>query len=142
MAGGALVALTVGASVVAGASPAPAGPGAGAGGIVVVGGPAPAGSPPDFEKVEAAFTKYTACMREHGVDMPDPVKVEGSAPLGEGGMVTITPATGTALALPFDPTSTEFAAADAACTSILEDAGIMSGTGTIVGPVPAAPPGQ
>ena len=139
MAGGALVALTVGASVVAGASPAPAGPGAGAGGIVVVGGPVPGGSPPDLEKVEAAFTKFTACMREHGIDMPEPVKVEGSATLDSSGpVVNVAPPIGVVAApesLSLDPTSKEFLAADEACRPILEDAGIQSGTIATMGPV-------
>ena len=38
-------------------------------------------------------------------------------------------------ALSFDPASEEFTAADEACKSILEDAGILSGTGVIAGPI-------
>ena len=132
-----LIALTLSASVAAGGSPSPAG--AGAGGIVVVGGPVTAGTSADVEKMEAAFTKYTACMREHGVDMPDPVKLEASGTLdataAEAPAAGITVVAGTARALAFDPASEEFTAADKACSSILEDAGILFGTGVIAGPI-------
>jgi len=99
-----------------------------AGTIVVVGGALPAGSSAEIAKMDAAFTKYTACMREHGVDMPDPVKLEASGPLAPVAATELVPVTGSAQALPFDPASEEFTAADAACSSILEDAGIHSAT--------------
>ncbi len=132
-----LIALALSASVAAGGSPSPGG--AGAGGIVVVGGPVAAGASADVEKIEAAFTKYTACMREHGVDMPDPVKLEVSSTLdataAEAPAAGITVVAGTSEALSLDPASEDFAAADVACSSILEDAGILSGTGVIAGPI-------
>jgi hypothetical protein len=125
-----LIALTLSASVAAGGSPSPAG--AGAGGIVVIGGPVPAGSSADVEKMEAAFTKYTACMRDQGVDMPDPVKLEASGTLdataAEAPAAGVTVVAGTSEALSLDPASEEFTAADKACSPILEDAGIHSAT--------------
>ena len=178
-----LVALTLGASVAA-ASPAPtpaatdtvvpaaadaaslAG-GAVAGATVVTTG---IGSAADVAKMNAAFTKYTACMREHGIDMPDPVALPGLSADGVAGGSTIASGTGAAgtvitgsvgdpsangpslsvwsgvvsgatqaQAPAFDPASPTFVAADAACSPILEAAGIhqavLSGdaTGSAVG---------
>ena len=134
-----LIGLTLSASVVAGGSPSPAG--AGAGGTIVVGVPVvagasvPAGSSADVEKMDAAFTKYTACMREHGVEMPDPVKLEASGTLdataAEAPAAGVTVVAGTSQALSFDPSSGAFAAADEACSSILEDAGILKATSVV-----------
>lgn len=112
---------------------------AGAAGLVVVGGPGEGGVPADFEKIEAAFTKYTACMRDHGIDMPDPVRIDGSATLEDGAAITVTPPSGAALALSFDPAGEEFAAADAACSPILQEAGMVSGS--ITPAIPVSPPG-
>ena len=108
-----------------------------AGTIVVVGGALPAGSSAEVEKMDAAFKEYTSCMREHGVEMPDPVKLEASGPLAPTAATGLVPVTGTAQALAFDLASEEFTAADAACSSILEDAGILTGTGVINGVVEA-----
>jgi hypothetical protein len=141
-----LIALTLSASVAGAASPSPAPVDTAT--TVIVGGAVQAGSagvagsavtPVEVEKMEAAFKEHASCMREHGIDVPDPVKIEASASLDAttpavpaAGVLKVT---GTAQALAFDPASKEFAAADAACASILEDAGILSGTGVIVGPL-------
>jgi hypothetical protein len=138
-----LIALTLSASV-AGAAPSSPTP-AGTAGTIVVGGPVPAGasvpagSSADVEKMDAAFTKYTACMREHGVEMPDPVKLETSGTLdataAEAPAAGVTVVAGTSQALSFDPSSGAFAAADAACSSILEDAGILKATSAVDVPI-------
>jgi hypothetical protein len=99
-----------------------------AGTIVVVGGALPAGSSAEIAKMDAAFTKYTACMREHGVEMPDPVKLEVSGPLAPAAATELVPVTGSAPALSVDPASEKFTVADKACSPILEDAGIHSAT--------------
>jgi len=99
-----------------------------AGTIVVVGGALPAGSSAEIAKMDAAFTKYTACMREHGVEMPDPVKLEASGPLAPAAATELVPVTGSAPALSVDPASEKFTVADKACSPILEDAGIHSAT--------------
>ena len=142
-----LIALTLSASVVGAASPSPTP--AGAGTIVVVDGAVQAGSAglagsavsavssAEIEKMDAAFKEYASCMREHGVEMPDPVKLEASGPLAPTAATGLVPVTGTAQALAFDLASEEFTAADAACSSILEDAGILTGTGVINGAVEA-----
>src|SRR5262245_15697567 len=44
------------------------------------------------EEAEEAFTKYAECMREHGVDMPDP-EVAGDGG-GDGGVLTFRAGTG------------------------------------------------
>ncbi|MCE9622774.1 MAG: hypothetical protein K8R99_10545 [Actinomycetia bacterium] len=85
-------------------------------------------STPTSVDPEQAFVNYTACMREHGIDLPDPQVVsvdEGSA--GDGGVVVAQgPAIGvtgggTSGSLPFDPSSDEYQAAEAECQPILDD---------------------
>ena len=70
---------------------------------------------------EDAFLDYSECMRDHGVDMPDPVMVstDGAGPIGAGGATA-----GQAIEITdeFDPSSDEFAEAAEACGSILDDA--------------------
>ncbi len=58
---------------------------------------------------DEAMLAYTECMREHGIDMPDP---QPAGPGGERG----------AIALQVDPSSEDFEAAQAACEPIMEDA--------------------
>ncbi len=65
----------------------------------------PASTPTDPEE---AMLAYTECMRDHGIDMPDPEPVGG----GEGGMI----------ALEADPEDATFQDAQAACEHIMEDA--------------------
>lgn len=60
---------------------------------------------------EDAFVEFARCMREHGVDMPDPQP-------GGGGVVRVGPGPGEGL----DPASEEFREADEACRPILEEA--------------------
>ena len=158
LAGTALVVMTLGASVALASSPAPAAQPTG-------GTPVSSAAPVDPTAVEAAFKAYTSCMRDHGVDLPDPVTVSGSATsASDGGPLAIVPVDGTAggpvtivsgpvAAAPAGGTATAgagvivtsgtaqaigtplddaaFKAADAACSPILEKAGIHTG-GTIV----------
>jgi hypothetical protein len=68
-----------------------------------------------------AFLEYSECMRDHGIDMPDPVMVsaDGNAgPIGAGGTTS-----GKVIEIDneFDPASDEFSEANEACGSILDD---------------------
>lgn len=66
-----------------------------------------------------AFVAYTECMREEGVDMPDPV-VSGDGAVSGGGLVVQSePAGGDPS---FDREDDAFAAADEQCRSYLDDA--------------------
>ncbi len=69
------------------------------GGAAVLGAVAGAG---DLEAMVAPVRTYAACMREHGVDVPDPVVDEGAGTFE--------------LTLDVDPTTPDFRAADAACS--------------------------
>ncbi len=64
-----------------------------AGNFIVVGGAPASATAVDPAKAKAAFEKYTACMRDHGIDLPDPAMVESSA--GESGTTTTGPVIGT-----------------------------------------------
>lgn len=67
-------------------------------------------SPEEVEKMKEQSLAFAKCMREHGVDMPDPqFSSEGNVAIGLGG-------TGEAVAI--DPTSKEFQDASKACGSI------------------------
>ncbi len=57
---------------------------------------------------EDAMLAFAECMRDHGIDMPDPQRV------GDRG--------GAAIELGVDPSSEEFEAAQAACEPLMEDA--------------------
>jgi hypothetical protein len=142
VAGGALVALTVGASAAMASGPAAA----------PVGGAIPV----DAASADAAFKDFAACMRKNGIDMPDPVTLTGGpaavaagpttvssgpitvigGPGAAGSTVTsgsgasIVVGSGVAQAVAVDDAA--FRAANDACSPILEAAGIKSGTGTIV----------
>ena len=68
---------------------------------------------PDSQEFRDAMLEYAECMRDHGIDMPDPEFGEG------GGFTQIVPegeAGGP------DGLSEEFQAADEACQPIIEDA--------------------
>jgi hypothetical protein len=68
---------------------------------------------------EDAFLEYSECMRDHGVDMPDPVMIntDGGGPTGAGGATA-----GQVIEIndEFDPASDDFNEAAEACASILE----------------------
>ena len=126
----ALVALTVGASVAVAASP-----GTGA-------SPSTSPAPLDPATVNDAFKQYAACMRDHGIDMPDPVTITssatgpvsaGGAPAGPIGGLVVGTGTAVTVGTPASAQSADaFAAADKACAPILEAAGIKTATsGTI-----------
>jgi hypothetical protein len=72
------------------------------------------------EDPEEALLAFTECMRENGIDMPDPVfrRIDGSGGDG-GGVAEAQPGE----ALPFDPNSDEFQAAQDACQHHLEGLG-------------------
>jgi hypothetical protein len=70
-------------------------------------------TPPDSEeqaRFEEAMLDYAACMREHGVDFPDPQMNGGLVRIGEG----------------IDPDDPDFAAADEACRDELPGPGPVS----------------
>ena len=143
-----LVGLTVGVSAAAANSPS-AKPEAGAT-VVIGGGPGTPLAPADAEKLDAAFAAYRECMKEHGVDMPEPVRVEAGAVDAGGVPVSgIAPATGgtlitgTGTSLTSDPMpafdAKAFEAADKACSPILEAAGIKTFTSSSVGDAGSGP---
>jgi len=73
------------------------------------------------QSFEDALVEYTKCMREHGVDLPDPqFSADGD---GKGGFAimggTATASDGGGGALP-DPNGAAFKAADEACKPILD----------------------
>ena len=99
IAGTALVVMTLGASVALASSPAP----------TTLGAALPGGSamPVDQATADAAFKAYASCMRDHGVNLPDPVTVSsgaastsaGTVPGGAataGGPLVLVPVDGTA----------------------------------------------
>jgi hypothetical protein len=63
------------------------------------------GSPGSDTAQRDAALAYARCMRDHGIDMPDPVFVNGAIPAG--------------LDPNIDPTTPEFVAADQACIPLL-----------------------
>jgi hypothetical protein len=71
------------------------------------------GSEPSAADREEALLDFAECMREHGIDMPDPqISQDG------GGGILIQQEEGSGM----DPESEEFQAAEEACEPILEDA--------------------
>lgn len=137
----ALMGLTLGGATVAGASPAPA-PTL-VQNVTVGGGVATEIAPADGEKIDAAFAKYAACMRDAGIDMPEPVVVE-AGPAGAGGATGATivgsgTVSGSATIVgSLSATATEidgeaFAAADKVCGPILEAAGIKQLSASVAG---------
>jgi len=139
------IALTLGVSAAAAESPSPVPTAATS--VTVGGGPAAgmvaAGvSAADVEKLDAAFAEYRECMREHGVDLPEPVVVDpGQAASDQGPVSLIGPVSGGAPLPAIDAEA--FGSADAACSPILEAAGVMtlstsSGGDAQVGSVPGS----
>jgi hypothetical protein len=58
-------------------------------------------------ELEDAFLEYAQCMRDHGIDFPDPeFNGDGAVAIRGGG----------------DPDDPEFQAAEEACRTLLEDA--------------------
>jgi hypothetical protein len=64
----------------------------------------------DETEMQDAALEYAQCMRDHGIDMPDPVFQDGGMSIGFG------PDSGA------DPESEEFKAAEEECRPILEEA--------------------
>jgi hypothetical protein len=147
LAGAALVVLTVGGSVMLAASPT-SGPDGGTNAVRPDAVPDPAAA-------DAAFKKFAACMRDHGIDMPDPVMIEADADAGavtstgttsagaaSAGTIVVSGSAGAAIpidakaldagaaAIPIDAKA--FDAANAACAPILEAAGLLTGSGTSI----------
>jgi hypothetical protein len=77
------------------------------------------------------MVEFAGCMREHGIDMPDP-NADGGITFGRGG--DDGPVSGG-----LDPSSPEFKAAEEACRPILGDLGPGSGPTLEGGPAPAQP---
>lgn len=141
----ALIGLTLSGSTALAASGSPS-PAPIAAGIVTVAGSAATGAAAgDLEKFEATFTKYRTCMKEHGVDMPEPVLLQGSESgatgqvvVGAGTMVVgaVVPAADAAPVSAADAAS--FEAADKACAPIMEAAGILQATAVDSGSAPVS----
>jgi hypothetical protein len=72
---------------------------------------------------QSAFLAFAQCMRDHGVNMPDP-QLKGG-----GVRIQISAGSGTSAGQGIDPNSPAFAAAQTACQTILTDAGV-NGPGT------------
>lgn len=87
----------------------------------------------DPEVIETAFTEYAACMRAHGIDMPDPVVVQAPESGATGGAISVTGSVSEAAPLS-ELDSTAFEAANDACSPILEAAGIAAAPTTVAGP--------
>ncbi len=82
----------------------------------------------------AAFTDFAKCMREHGVDMPDPqVQSTGGASIVVGSGTISSSSTGSAA----DPAT--LTAANDACSHFLPGGGPTSGGVMVVGSAPAEP---
>lgn len=74
------------------------------------------------EDPEEALYAFAECMREQGIDMPDPV-IRRSQAGNEDGVVTDEAEPGQAP--PFDPNSDEFQAAQDECEHLLEGLGAL-----------------
>ena len=86
-------------------------------GAACSGSPAAAGAPKSTAKAEDAMLDFARCMRDHGIDMPDP-DTSGDGP----GVVTFkAPASGSSDAPDID--SNKFKDANEACRKLLGDAG-------------------
>jgi hypothetical protein len=72
-------------------------------------------SPRDSQEFQDAMLEYAECMREHGIDMPDP---EFN---GDGGVTQRMPEGSAGQIGPDGEPSEEFQAAEEACRSIIED---------------------
>jgi hypothetical protein len=74
----------------------------------------PGNGPELTEEQEQAMIDFAECMREHGIDMPDPVNGGITFGLGDGEEGAEPP---------FDPQSPEFQEANEACRDLLGDFG-------------------
>lgn len=139
------IALTLGVSAAAAESPSRVPTSATS--VTVIAGPAAGmtaagASAADAEKLDAAFAEYRDCMREHGVDLPEPMVVEpgdtatGGTIVGISGAAGIGSVSGAAELPALDAGA--FEAADTACSPILEAAGLTPASGAMVG----SPDGQ
>ncbi len=88
------------------------------------GTPAPSASPAASADPQQAMVDYARCMREHGVDMPDPV-FNGAG--GGGVVVQGSASSGTASA----PDQSEMSTADTACRHFLDSITLDSSKGEI-----------
>jgi hypothetical protein len=66
-------------------------------------------SPEEEAELQDAFLEYAQCMRDHGIDMPDPEFSDGGVAIGGGDA---------------DPNSEAFQEADEACNHFLGDIGV------------------
>jgi len=84
---------------------------------------------PDMTEMQDQMLAFSQCMRDHGIDYPDPVFSE------DGGVTLIGPDEG---AGGFDPSDPDFQAAQEACQEIFGGSGPITitggGAGVIVGP--------
>jgi hypothetical protein len=80
-------------------------------------------SPEEQAEMQDRMLEHTQCMREHGVDLPDPV-------FGDGGMITQE------LAGEVDPTADEFAQAQEACGDLLGGGEVIVGSSGAAGSGP------
>ncbi len=83
------------------------------------------GSKPDRAEQEEAFLDYARCMRDHGVEMSDPVAANGPVAAGDeragDGPSMVIAGPGGRISADVDPESREFQEAEQACSPILED---------------------
>jgi hypothetical protein len=92
-------------------------------GVSTLGGSNDGESPEPTASVdpEEAMFAFTDCMREQGIDLPDPVFYgSGEGPGGGGGVIVGPPAGGDSRPPDIDPNSEEFQAAMEACSEFLE----------------------
>jgi hypothetical protein len=87
------------------------------------------GPQPMDQETQDKLLAFSKCMREHGIDMPDPVFTDGGATVQIGGDGDNGPK--------IDPESSKFKAAQTACSSLLPNKGGGPVTGT--GPTQAKP---
>ena len=86
--------------------------------------PTPSASAASEDPEEAMFA-FAECMREHGIDMPDPTILRSDAGDGAGGGGIITDEAGPGDGPQIDPNSDEFQAAQEACEHHLEGLGAI-----------------
>jgi hypothetical protein len=86
--------------------------------------PSPSAGPEDPEEALFAFAE---CMREQGIDMPDPVirRFEAGSGADEGGITTDEAGPGEGGGPQFDPSSDEFIAAEEECGHLLDSLGAV-----------------
>jgi hypothetical protein len=131
-----MIALTLGVSAAAANTPSSE-PAAGA--TVTIGaGPAVDLSAADAEKLDAAFAEYRDCMREHGVDLPEPVVVKAGDAGPSGATIVGSGTVSGAAELPALDADA-FAAADKTCSPILEAAGVKTFSSSPVGDAGSGP---